>query len=188
MAYAPWLQAISIERHRNCRIFGSDRSGSLNATPTAEIERQKVTRRGSLLALGFRVKARARGHVCLLALTLAATTACSSLDDQLRQHRQKLESLGATTEAVGEAWLAGSVSPTYTRTALEQTLVLVEDESAALARTPGALAAPGGAGLSQSAERLSRLLADLTCDVRSGNRPSARRHLTEIPIKPRGRL
>jgi hypothetical protein len=109
---------------------------------------------------------------------------CSRLDSRLQQHKEKLESLGATTAAIGEAWLAGSVSGTYSRTALEQTFLLVEQERATLASSPEALIDPRGAELSQAAERLSRLLAAMTQDVTRADTPSARRHLAEIPIAP----
>ena len=85
---------------------------------------------------------------------------------------------------IGEAWLAGSVSGTYARTALEQTRRLVEQERTALASAPQSLVDARGAQLSQAAERLSRLLAAMTQDVRTADAPSVRRHLTEIPIVP----
>ena len=133
------------------------------------------------------MKAGARAPLYVLTALLAAATACSSLDDQLQQHRKKIESLGATTGTIGDAWLSGSVSPAYARTALERTRQLVEQERAALASAPDALADPRGAQLSQAAERLSRLLADLTVDVRHADRASARAHLGGIPILPADR-
>jgi hypothetical protein len=109
---------------------------------------------------------------------------CTGQDKRLQQHREKLESLGATTAAVCDAWLAGRVSGTYTQTALDQTYLLVEQERTALASSPQALLDPRGAALSQSAERLSRLLAAVMHDVRAADGASVRRRLAEIPIAP----
>ena len=120
----------------------------------------------------------------MLATALLALPACARQDQQLQQHKEAFESLGATTAAIGEAWLDGAVSGTYTRTALAETLKLVEQERAALAATPEMLLDPRGAALSQAAERLSRLLAQLTGDIRAADATSARRHLAGIPIKP----
>ena len=113
-----------------------------------------------------------------------ASSACVRQDARLQQHRDKLESLGATTAAIAEAWLRGSVSGTYTCTALEQTYRLVEQERASLASSPGALIDTRGAQLSQAAEALSRLLAAMLQDVRGADAGSARRHLAAIPIVP----
>ena len=120
---------------------------------------------------------------CVIVAALTVVSAgCSRQDERLRQHQEKFESLGSTTAAIGEAWLAGSTSGTYTRTALEQTQVLVEQERSALASVPEMLLDPRGAGLSQAAERLSRLLAAMIHDVGAADAESVRRHLTHIPI------
>jgi hypothetical protein len=111
---------------------------------------------------------------------------CTGQDKRLQQHREKLESLGATTVAICEAWLAASVSGTYTETALQQTYLLVEQERTALAGSPQALLDPRGAELSQAAERLSRLLAATIHDVRAADAASVRRRLAELPIAPPG--
>ena len=117
----------------------------------------------------------------VLALTAAG---CARQDTRLQQHRETLESLGATTAAIGDAWLSGRVSGTYTRTSLEQTLQLVEQERLAVAASPASLRDPRGAQLSQSAEHLSRLIAALDGDVGDADAASARQHLAAIPIKP----
>ena len=109
---------------------------------------------------------------------------CARLDAQLQQHREKLESLGSTTSAIGEAWLAGSISGTYTRSALEQTLLLVEKERSALGREPQALLDPRGAEMSEAAGRLSRLLAVTMHDVEAADADRVRRNLGEVPIAP----
>jgi hypothetical protein len=110
-----------------------------------------------------------------------AGSACSRDESRLQQHRRSCESLGATTAAIGEAWLAGRLSGTYAGVAFEDTLRLLEQERAALASRPELLADPRGAELSQSAERLSRLLAAMIGDVRRADGSSARRHFEDIP-------
>ncbi len=115
---------------------------------------------------------------------MATLPACNRQDQQIQQHKEAFESLGATTEAICEAWLAGDVSGTYTHTALAQTFLLVEKERTALAAAPEALLDPRGATLSQQAEKLSRTLAALTADVSAADADAARRHLAEIPTKP----
>jgi hypothetical protein len=122
-----------------------------------------------------------------IALELAAVvlcTGCSRQDARLEEHKKNFESLGATTKVIAEAWLSGNVSGTYTRTALEQTFFLVEQERAKLASTPEMLQDPRGAALSQDAERLSRLIASMIGDVGSANGDSARQRLASLPIVP----
>src|SRR4051812_38708568 len=125
-------------------------------------------------------------RACVIAALIAAagssTGACARQDARIQQHQEKLESLGSTTAAIGRAWLAGDTSGTFTRTALEQTFLLVEQERSALAGSPQALVDPRGARLSQAAEGLSRLLATTINDVGAADAGSVRRHLTEIPI------
>lgn len=117
-------------------------------------------------------------------LALLACAGCTRLDERLQQHQERLESLGATTAAVGEAWLAGRVSGTYARTALKQTYVLLEQERTALTSEPRALLDPRGARLSEAAERMSRLLAAMMDDVRRADGASVRTTLTRLPIAP----
>jgi len=118
--------------------------------------------------------------VVVLALTSAA---CARQDARLEQHKDKFESLGETTAAICEAWLGGDVSGTYTRTALEQTFMLVEQERSALAASPDTLLDPRGAALSQASERLSRLIASLAHQVQGANAAAVRQLLTDIPIR-----
>lgn len=120
------------------------------------------------------------GRIALISLTIALSSACTSDDRQLQQHQEKLESLTATTTAVANAWLAGSVSPAYSRTALEQTLVLVEQERTAVAGNAQMLAEPRGARFAQSADHLSRVLAAMIHDVSAGDPSAARQHAAEV--------
>ena len=119
-----------------------------------------------------------------LTATLLVLAACTRQDARLQQHKEKFESFGATIEAVGQAWLKGAVSGTYTLTALGETLRLVEQERAALVATPEMLLDARGAALSQQEEKLSRLIAQLTGDVQAARADAARSHLAGIPIKP----
>ena len=109
---------------------------------------------------------------------------CTSQAGVITQHQEKFESLGATTAAIAEAWLGGSASGTFTRTALEQTYQLVEQQRTALASKPAALSDSRGAHLSEAAERLSRLLASMIDDVEHGNAGALREHVAQIPIRP----
>jgi len=118
--------------------------------------------------------------IAFAALTLSIV-GCSRDDSRLAQHDKKFESLGATTAAITEAWLAGQLSGTYTQTALEKTFQLVEQERTALVKTPQALQDARGARLSQAAERLSRLVAALMLDVAAADGDSARRRVADIP-------
>lgn len=128
---------------------------------------------------------RLRPGCCAFFISACLTLpACARQDQRLQQHKEKFESLGSTTAAIGEAWLGGRVSGTYTHAALAQTFLLVEKERTALASTPEMLLDPRGASLSQAAERLSRLLAVLIRDVGGADAASARRHLADIPIMP----
>jgi hypothetical protein len=124
------------------------------------------------------------GSWIVLATVAIAAAGCSREDERLQQHREKFESLGSSAKVIGEAWLAGSTSGTYTSTALEQTFLLVEKERSTLASSPDALVDPRGAELSQAAERLSRVIASMTRDVRAADAASVRLHLASIPIKP----
>ena len=119
------------------------------------------------------------------ALCLAAalgTAACSRHDRRLEQHQRALQSLGATTHAIAGAWLGGNASGTYTRTALEQTLLLLEQERAALAGRPAMLLDPRGAQLADTADLMARLIALIVNDVRAADADGARRrHLATLP-------
>jgi len=78
--------------------------------------------------------------------------------------------------------MAGEVSGTYTRTALEQTYYLVERERATLAQSPQLLADPRGARLSDIADQMSRLLAAMIVDVRASDSSSVRERLAQLPL------
>jgi hypothetical protein len=77
----------------------------------------------------------------------------------LSDQEKALTSLRATIVFVCDAWLAGSVSTTYARTALEATALLLDKERTELASSPDALASPLGATLSEVEQQLARSLA-----------------------------
>ena len=127
-----------------------------------------------------------RCRICAAILVSAVTLAsagCSRDDQRLQAQREALESLGESTAAITEAWLAGDVSGTYTSTALQQVFVLVEQERRSLTAAPATLLDPRGAQLSEAAEQLSRLLAAMLHDVRAANASAMRQHVASIPIR-----
>jgi hypothetical protein len=121
-----------------------------------------------------------RFAIIMVAVGLGCTR-CSGQETLVQQHQEKLESLASTATAIGEAWLAGRVSGTYARTALEEAFVLVEQERRAVTRSPRELLDPRAARLCQVAERLSRLVTLMLRDVLAVDALSVRQRLAEIP-------
>ena len=115
----------------------------------------------------------------LLALALACG-ACGRTDRKLEQQRDSLKSLTASTAAIGEAWLAGSLSGTFTATALEQVFLLLEQQRQALAAAPNTLVDQRAVELSQAGEALARLLAAMMHDVRAADARAVREHLSRL--------
>ena len=119
----------------------------------------------------------------LLLLAVIAAPGCSSPDTVIAQQQEKLASLGASTQLLSDGWLAGDLTATYTKTAIDATLAQVEQQRAVLAR-PATLADPRAARLSQQAEQLSRLLALMAHDVDTADAAALRQHAAAIPILP----
>jgi len=115
-----------------------------------------------------------------IAALSVALAGCRSVDSNIRQRREKLESLAASTRMIVEGWLAGSASGAYTTTALDQMLRLADDERHALA-SPEMLIRPDAAALSQTGEQLSRAIAMLAHSVRAAQETSAREQLARLP-------
>ena len=126
------------------------------------------------------------GAVILLAATLLSS-ACATQQDTIQQQKEQLQSLGATTRLIGQDWLAGRLSGTYTKTALEATFAQIEQQRATLAAKPAKLLDERAARLSQQAEELSRLVAHLLHDVQGADAAAARIRLAAIPILPDSR-
>lgn len=128
-----------------------------------------------------------RAGVLMTAIAVAvASAACSSTRDQLDRHQQKLQSLASTADAVASAWLDGTISGTYARTALEQTFTLVEQERSGLTAEPQMVANPDGARLADAADQLARTIAGLAQQVAAADAGAVRRHLSELPMRPAG--
>jgi cytochrome c oxidase assembly factor CtaG len=115
-----------------------------------------------------------------LIVVVLGASACRSQDAILKQQTKALASFGATVATVGDAWLAGSVSTTYTRTVLEQTLQLLETSRSELVASPRLLADAKGADLSQTADELSRIIAAVWKNVGDGDAITVRRQLAEL--------
>lgn len=130
---------------------------------------------------------RRRIIVALCVVAGVSSLACSRQDRRLQQHQEALQSLNATAHAVADAWLAGQVSGTYAETALEHTLLLTEQERTAVVSTPVALIDPRGARLSDVADQMERLIAQMISAVRAADGPVVRRHLASMPDDKRDR-
>jgi hypothetical protein len=109
---------------------------------------------------------------------------CRSTQDTVQQQQEKLQSLAASTRLVAQSWLDGHVSKTYANTAFEALLTQVEQQRAVLAAKPATLADGHAATLSQQAEQLSRLIAQLHHDVSGGDAWTLRGRLGSIPMMP----
>lgn len=111
-------------------------------------------------------------------------TACTSTQDTIRQQQDKLESLAASTRLIAQSWLDGHLSKTYAGTAFEAMLAQVEQQRAVLAEKPETLVDAKAAALSQQAEQLSRLIAQMRHDVEGGDQWTLRGRLSSIPLQP----
>jgi len=135
------------------------------------------------------LRIRVRETLVRIAAAIALTTTpfsagCASQQRTIEQQQEKLQSLAASTRLLVDDFLAGQVSPTYTRTAFEAIFAQVEQQRAVLAATPETLADDRGAALAQQAGALSRLIAQMQRDVVSGNTSALRVRADAIPLRP----
>jgi hypothetical protein len=94
-----------------------------------------------------------------------------------------MASLSSSTAAIVDAWLRGSVSGTYTSTALEQMLMMVEADRAALTASPKLLIDPRGAMLADSAARFSQRIAAILSAVQRADSATVRAEVAAIPFQ-----
>lgn len=118
----------------------------------------------------------------LVVLSASLFAGCASPQDTIRQQREKLESLGASTQLLVDDWLAGHLQRRYARTALDALFQQVEQQRSALATKPETLADPQGATLSQQAEQLSSTIAGLEQDLERGDNSSLRARASHLPL------
>src|SRR4051812_18224332 len=81
---------------------------------------------------------------------------CTSKEDRLRQQRQAVESIRASAQLTGRAWVSADVPTPFTGDAFTQLLQLLDSERSSLESAPASLADSDTAALSQDCERLSR--------------------------------
>jgi len=115
---------------------------------------------------------------------LPAAGACKKRERLLDEQAQSLRSLQSTTKAISEAWLSGAVPAPYARTALESTEQLLAKQRADLAASPGMLADPLAARISQGQEQLARSLALLWQAVDKADPAAARQQLARVSHSP----
>ncbi len=119
----------------------------------------------------------------LLLVLMAACGGCAGPQRVLAAQRVALTSLNETAAMVGAAWLSGHVTSTYAQTAFEAAEQQLARQQAGLSGDLRLLATPDGATLSQSEERLSRILASLSAAVTSGDSAAFRRRLGELDAR-----
>ena len=107
---------------------------------------------------------------------------CASQRATIEQQKEKLQSLAASTRLLTDDVLAGEVSKTYARTALDALFLQVEQQRAVLAAKPATLTDPVGAALSQQAEQLARAIAAMQADVQQQDNERLRRRLAALPL------
>jgi len=82
-----------------------------------------------------------------------------------------------------DAWLHGSVSGTYTSTALQQMLMMVEQDRSALTASPKLLIDQRGAALADAAAQFSQSLAAILSAVERADDAAVRTQLAAIPFR-----
>jgi hypothetical protein len=116
-------------------------------------------------------------------VAFACASGCSRRDTRFEDHRDAFASLSATTAAIGQNWLRGTVSGTYAVTALDRTYTLVEQERSALTATASMVSDDRGAALADSATMLARQIAQIIVAVRAADGTAARQHLSQLAFR-----
>jgi hypothetical protein len=129
----------------------------------------------------------ARAARALVFVLLVASTACTSEQAQIQEHRKQLHSLRATGAQVGNAWLAGDVSSTYARAALETASQLLERQRATLAAEPERLADSSFARVFSDLNAGANALGLLIHDIASNDRNALRQHLALVALEDTSR-
>jgi hypothetical protein len=122
-------------------------------------------------------------RVLLLSALVAALCGggCGSDPERvLSTHRQTLTSCEHTAAMIGDAWLAGTVTARYARTASEETVRLLGQRQAELLADLPLLATNDGAAISDAEERVSRAVAALSAAIDRGDGPAVRRQLDTL--------
>lgn len=127
------------------------------------------------------MKRRARVSSWLLLAAIAVISGgCTSQHDRHRQQSQTVESIRASVQAAGRAWVSAEVSTAFTRDAVAQWLQLLDAQRSDLDAMPADLAGADTAALSQECERLSRHMARLWKAADEEDRRAAQQVLADI--------
>jgi hypothetical protein len=132
------------------------------------------------------VTQRFRWRLVVFGIGAAIAAGCASPDAEIQKHAEKIESLRASAAAAAEAWLSGDASGTYTRTTLEQTFQLVDQQRAAVAGTPEDLRRLTADAVAAQSEELLRRIAALSDAVRDRDAARVRRQLADLSRQESG--
>jgi hypothetical protein len=101
-------------------------------------------------------------------------TGCESRQDLLDRQEKALTSLRSTVVSVCQAWLDGTVSTTYARTALETAAVLLDKELTKITTSVDALAGSAVLSVSDRAHRLAQQITLLRIVLTQSNADAVR--------------
>jgi hypothetical protein len=121
----------------------------------------------------------------LLILCAPLVFACASTNRLVDQQQKALTSLKATVTSVCTAWLDGTVSTTYARTALETAGILLEKERATIGGSPDALTDARIASLTESQNQLARQIALLRKALADSDAAAIRQQIATAGSRPR---
>jgi hypothetical protein len=116
----------------------------------------------------------------LIILYAPLVFACGSTQQLADQQEKALTSLRATVTSVCTAWLDGTVSTTYARTALENAGTLLEKERARIGGSPDALVDPRVVSLSESQNELAKQIALLRKALADSDVAAIRQRIADV--------